>query len=81
MIRFFIIASIVIFCVLVFLIATERIDLRKTRESVDEAVDKAFTVVEKPVKAKETTKEKLEQIEKQLEEQNKKLLEDVEKYK
>jgi len=74
------IIGILVLCVFIFLIYTKRINLQPAREAVDKAVDETLKPITEPIKIKETTEEKMRQIEQQLEEQNQKLLDDMDKY-
>jgi len=72
--------GILLLCFFIFLIYTKRINLQPAREAVDKAVDETLKPITEPIKIKETTEEKMRQIEQQLEEQNQKLLDDMDKY-
>ncbi len=74
------IIGILVLCVFIFLIYTKRINLQPAREAVDKAVDETLKPITEPIKIKETTEEKMRQIEQELEEKNQKLLDDMDKY-
>jgi uncharacterized protein YoxC len=79
--KFLIIIGIIVLCVLIFLISTKIISLKPARESVEETIDKVFEPIERPIKQKQTTEEKLKAVEKELQEKHDKLLEDTGRYK
>ena len=76
-----IIIGIIILALVVFLFSTGKINLKPAGKSADKAADEILKPVTEPIKAKETTQEKLKSIEQQLEEQNQKLLDDMDAYK
>jgi len=79
--KFLLIFGIIVLALLIFLIYTKRINLQPAREAVDKVVDETLKPITEPIKIKQTTEEKMRQIEQQLEEQNQKLLDDMDTYK